>query len=172
MPSLRLGCAPSKLHRLPHPKRSCGGFRRFVKRPPSPVTLPSPPLISTERASHTRYPRALRRRTLFAARPFPCHHKANRLDFPNRPAPAKRSPSTGDDLISRSGSVPCQAPLRGLLLPVPGIQTDPPAHLRTPENAAGIDETRSTRELRGQQRRNNSAGWTGTRRGTWTWQAR
>ena len=49
---------------------------------------------------------------------------------------------------------PLPGPLRGFLPPVPGIQPDPPAHLRTPENAAGLrGETRSTRELRGQQRR-------------------
>ena len=84
------------------------------------------------------------------------------------PAPAKRSPSTGDDLISRSGSVPCQVRFAASCPPFRGSNQTRPltsAHRRTRRGYVTKPGVLASCE-------DNSAGWTGTRRGTWTWQAR
>ena len=88
----------------------------------------------------------------FRRKTVPLHHKAtSRLPKSTRTRQAQPVNRERPDLPVRISPLP--GPLRGFLPPVPGIQPDPPAHLRTPENAAGLHETRSTRELRGQQRR-------------------
>ena len=60
--------------------------------------------------------------------------ESRRLDFRFRPAPAKRSPSTGDDLTTASGSTFCQVRFAFSCPPIRGSNQIRPltsAHRRT-----------------------------------------
>ena len=82
--------------------------------------------------------------------PHPVSGEATRPDFALRPAAAKRHPSTGDDPTSASGSVPRWVRLAASCPRSRGSNQTRPL---TSEAAGLRDETRSTREQRGQRRR-------------------
>ena len=85
-----------------------------------------------------------------------------RPDLLTRPAPAKRRPSTGDDLTSASGSVPCRVRFASACPPIRGSNQTRPltsAHRSTRRDFTKPGALASSE--------NNDAGWTGTRRGKW-----
>ena len=101
----------------------------------SPTSSVLAPIRSTP-ATDQRSSGAERRQTLSLRRTAPLRamRAAIHSSFPFRPAPAKRSPSTGDDLISRSGSVPCQVRFAASCPPFRGSNQTRPltsAHRRT-----------------------------------------